>query len=69
MRVGAKLSMVLLAAVVAAGGVPVPVAAAPAPGTAGSQFLGAVTLVTGDHVTVRRVGAQLVPQVRPAPGR
>ena len=68
MRVGAKLSMVLLAAVVAVGGAPVPAGAAPEPGVA-SEFLGAVTLVTGDHVTVRRVGAQLVPQVTPAPGR
>ncbi|MBB4910841.1 S8 family peptidase [Actinophytocola algeriensis] len=72
MPVGAKLSMVLLAAVVAGGGAPAPaVSAAPVAPVAGaaSEFLGAVTLVTGDHVTVRRVGAQLVPQVRPAAGR
>jgi subtilisin family serine protease len=68
MLVGAKLSMVLLAAVVAGAGAPVPAAASPESG-AGSEFLGAVTLVTGDHVTVRRVGAQLVPQVQPAAGR
>jgi subtilisin family serine protease len=68
MPVGAKLSMVLLAAVVATGGAPVPAATSPGPGAA-SEFLGAVTLVTGDHVTVRRVGAQLVPQVQPAAGR
>jgi subtilisin family serine protease len=67
MPVGAKLSTVLLAAVVTVGWSPAPreqAESAPA-----SRFLGAVTLVTGDHVTVRRVGAQLVPQVEPAPGR
>ncbi|MFC4852005.1 S8 family peptidase [Actinophytocola glycyrrhizae] len=68
MPVGAKLSMVLLSVVVAAGGAPVPAVAARAP-AAVSEFLGAVTLVTGDHVTVRRVGTQLVPQVRPGAGR
>ena len=70
MPVAAKLSTVLLAAVVAAGGSPVPGGAEIAPDpVAGSRFLGAVTLVTGDHVTVRRVGENLVPQVKPAPGR
>jgi subtilisin family serine protease len=71
MPVGAKLSTVLLAAVVGVGGAPVPALAAPPAVTtaAGSEFLGAVTLVTGDHVTVRRAGTQLVPQVRPAAGR
>lgn len=66
MPVAAKLFMVLLAAagVVAWS----PARAEPEP-VAASQFLGAVTLVTGDHVTVRRVGAQLVPQVTPAAGR
>ncbi|MGB3441328.1 MAG: S8 family serine peptidase [Actinophytocola sp.] len=68
MPVGAKLSGVLLAAVVAVGWSPVPATTEPAPAAA-SSFLGAVTLVTGDHVTVRRVGAQLVPQVAPAAGR
>ena len=70
MPVGAKLSTVLLAAVVAVGWTPVPAAAGSGPDQgASSQFLGAVTLVTGDHVTVRRVGTRLVPQVAPAAGR
>ncbi|WP_139190530.1 hypothetical protein [Actinokineospora iranica] len=34
-----------------------------------SAYLGSVTLVTGDHVTVRRVGERLVPAVDPGPGR
>jgi subtilisin family serine protease len=64
---GARLSVVLLATAVAVGFSPVPAHAsprAPAP-----VFVGAVTLVTGDHVTVRRVGTQLVPQVAPGAGR
>ncbi|HEU5471757.1 MAG TPA: S8 family serine peptidase [Actinophytocola sp.] len=64
--------LVTILAVLALGAVapPVPAAARPAPPTpAGSGYLGAVTLVTGDHVTVRRVGARLVPVVMPAPGR
>ncbi len=69
MPVGAKLTTVLFAAVLAVGWTPVPAAAEPAPRPAASQFLGAVTLVTGDHVTVRRVGSRLVPHVQPAPGR
>ena len=68
MPVGAKLSTVLLAAAVAVGWSPVPAQAEPSTATA-SRFLGAVTLVTGDHVTVRQVGEQLVPQVEPAAGR
>jgi hypothetical protein len=68
MSTAAKLFPFLLAAVVVVGPAPVPARAEPAPGAAG-RFLGAVTLVTGDHVTVRRVGEQLVPQVRPAEGR
>jgi subtilisin family serine protease len=68
MPVGAKLSVVLLAAAVAAGWSPVPGHAESTPSPAG-QFVGAITLITGDHVTVRRVGTQLVPQVQPAPGR
>lgn len=68
MPVGAKLSTVPLAAAVAVGWSPVPAHADSVPEPA-SRFLGAVTLVTGDHVTVRQVGSRLVPQVRPAPGR
>jgi hypothetical protein len=66
MPVGAKLSTVLFA--VAVSWAPVPTQAEPAP-VAASRFLGAVTLITGDHVTVRRVGEQFVPQVEPAAGR
>lgn len=66
MPVGAKLATVLLAAAVTVGWSPVP---RQNPSGPTPQFLGAVTLVTGDHVTVRRVGAQLVPQVQPAAGR
>ncbi|GAB1510448.1 S8 family peptidase [Actinophytocola sp. KF-1] len=65
----AKLSTVLLAAAVAVGWSPVPGAAAADPAPAGSRYVGAVTLITGDHVTVREVGGHLVPQVTPAPGR
>ena len=72
MPVAAKLSTVLLATTVvtavAVGWAPVPTRASTEPAPA-SEFLGAVTLITGDHVTVRRVGARLVPQVRPAAGR
>jgi hypothetical protein len=72
MPVGAKLSKlpaVLLSAVLAVGWAPVPAPADPVARPAASQFLGAVTLITGDHVAVRRVGARLVPQVQPAAGR
>jgi subtilisin family serine protease len=68
MPVGAKLSTVLLATAIATGVASAPVTAAPSP-SAASTYVGAVTLVTGDHVTVRRVGGHLVPQVQPAAGR
>ena len=68
MPVGAKLSAVLLAAAVAVGWAPVPGQAAGQP-AAGSRYVGAVTLVTGDHVTVHEIGGHLVPQVAPGPGR
>ncbi|GLZ39052.1 S8 family serine peptidase [Actinokineospora sp. NBRC 105648] len=45
-----------------------PSEAAPA-SAVGTRFLGSITLVTGDHVTVREVGQRLVPAVDPAPGR
>ncbi|WP_436497372.1 S8 family serine peptidase [Actinokineospora sp. HUAS TT18] len=49
---------------------PSTVAATPAPSTAPpSGYVGDVTLITGDRVTVRRVGTRLVPAVDPAPGR
>ncbi len=67
MPVAAKLFSVLLAATVTVGWAPSPQVAEPAP--AATRFLGAVTLITGDHVTVRQVGARLVPQVTPAAGR
>lgn len=69
MPVGAKLSTVLLVAAVAVGWSPVPGQAEPGPAAPASRYLGAVTLVTGDHVTVRQVGPRLVPQVSPGPGR
>ncbi|TDV57410.1 S8 family peptidase [Actinophytocola oryzae] len=68
MPVGAKLSKVVLAAVVAASWWPVPAQAETVSAPAG-RFVGTVTLVTGDHVTVRQVGERLVPQVQPAVGR
>jgi subtilisin family serine protease len=66
MPVGARLLTVV--SVIAMGLLPVPAhaSAARAPAT---EFAGAVTLVTGDHVTVRRAGTRLVPQVSPAAGR
>jgi Subtilase family len=67
MPVGAKLSMVLLATMVSVGWSPAP--PPDTPSAAASRFVGAITLVTGDHVTVRRVGTQFVPQVTPAAGR
>lgn len=46
----------------------VPPCPTPAAG-ASSRHLGAVTLITGDHVTVRQVGRRLAPQVTPGTGR
>ncbi|HET9141399.1 S8 family serine peptidase [Actinophytocola sp.] len=64
-----KLLTILTAAALGVLAVP-PVAAAAAPAARpGSEYLGAVTLISGDHVTVRRVGARLVPEVAPGPGR
>jgi hypothetical protein len=66
----AKLTVILLAVVLGVSGLPVVASAAPL-SVAGqrSEYLGAVTLITGDHVSVRRVGTQLIPAVEPAPGR
>ncbi|WP_091575088.1 S8 family peptidase [Actinokineospora alba] len=58
-----------MAAVVAAALVGVSVPAGAAEPAADGEYLGAVTLITGDRVTVRRVGARLVPAVDPAEGR
>ncbi|MGW5053829.1 S8 family serine peptidase [Actinokineospora sp. NPDC004072] len=59
-----------LACAVVAAALIAPPAAAQAPDAAPSpEYVGSVTLITGDHVTVRRVGAQLIPAVTPAPGR
>ncbi|OLF14538.1 hypothetical protein BLA60_03040 [Actinophytocola xinjiangensis] len=63
------LTAAVTAAVTAAFLTPVPVSAEPGPASPGSEFVGAVTLVTGDHVSVRRTGGRLVPAVTPAPGR
>jgi subtilisin family serine protease len=70
MPVARTLFTTLLAVAAAVGWSPVPGEGerAPEPVVRG-QFLGAVTLITGDHVTVRQVGEQVVPQVTPAPGR
>ncbi|WP_374065102.1 S8 family serine peptidase [Actinokineospora auranticolor] len=38
-------------------------------GGSGGRYLGAVTLVTGDRVSVREFGDRLVPAVDPGPGR
>jgi subtilisin family serine protease len=46
-----------------------PASAGPPVSPAPSVFLGGVTLITGDHVTVRRVGTKVVPVVTPAAGR
>jgi subtilisin family serine protease len=64
-----KLATILLSTALTLPVLPGP-AAATAPGSASpSEFLGAVTLLTGDHVTVRRVGATVLPTVEPGPGR
>jgi subtilisin family serine protease len=70
MPVARKLFTTMLAVAAAVGWSTVPGHAEPDadPGPA-SEYLGAVTLITGDHVSVRRVGEQLVPQVSPAEGR
>jgi subtilisin family serine protease len=67
--------VVLVLALLGATLVPAPVTAAgpataePATAGAGAEYVGAVTLITGDHVSVRRVGSKLLPIVTPAPGR
>lgn len=48
---------------------PAAAAAAAGPEPVASEYLGSVTLLTGDHVALRRVGRVLVPSVEPAPGR
>lgn len=60
---------VAMAAAVAAALMGVSVPANAAEPTVGGEYLGAVTLITGDRVTVRRVGDRLVPAVDPADGR
>jgi subtilisin family serine protease len=77
-----KVSTVLLGAALGFGVLPVGVAVGVLPvgvlpvgvavaGPAGSTvgFLGGVTLITGDHVSVRRAGSRLLPAVEPGPGR
>ena len=41
----------------------------PSSSSGASEYVGDVTLITGDRVTVRRVGTRLVPAIDPAPGR
>ncbi|GAB3472620.1 S8 family peptidase [Actinophytocola sediminis] len=67
MPIARRLLCTVLAVAAAVGWTAVPGQAAAPP--VGSGYLGAVTLVTGDHVSVRRVGDHLVPRVSPAPGR
>ncbi|MGX7826644.1 S8 family serine peptidase [Actinokineospora sp. 24-640] len=60
-----KLACVLVAVTLAA---PPPAGAVSEAGP-DTEYVGAITLITGDHVTVRRVGDRLAPAVSPAPGR
>lgn len=65
-----KLSTILFGAVLALGVVPVaPASAAPGVAAAGSEYLGGVTLISGDYVSVRRAGSRLLPTVLPGAGR
>ena len=61
----AVVCLVLLGIVPSVPATAEPAPAAPQP----TEYLGAVTLITGDRVTLRRAGDRLVPQVTPAPGR
>jgi hypothetical protein len=54
---------------VAARGVPGTTPSLPGPSLGGVHPMGAVTLVTGDRVTVRRVGQRLLPEMARGPGR
>src|SRR5690349_5771100 len=65
----ARVLTVLFAAVLGVGVVPAVAVSAPVGGGAGTEFVGAVTLITGDHVSVRRAGARLLPTVEPGAGR
>ncbi|MDQ3404055.1 MAG: S8 family serine peptidase [Actinomycetota bacterium] len=64
---------VLTCALVVLLGTPVAAAtphlAAVTPDAAAGERVGTLTLISGDHVSVRRVGARLVPVVTPGPGR
>jgi len=65
-------TLALLAALLLPLSLPAVPSAAAAPPPAPHEpavHLGAVTLLSGDHVTVRRVGHGLVPTVSPGPGR
>lgn len=70
MPVTGRVSTLLIAAALGLAVPPTVAAAEPAPQAAQpSEYLGAVTLITGDQVTVRRVGDRLLPHVIPAAGR
>jgi subtilisin family serine protease len=70
--VSRRLITILTAAVLGVLAQPLPAVAQAAPtvpGAPGSEYLGAVTLITGDRVSLRRVGTRLVPDVTPGAGR
>lgn len=71
MGLARKVYTVLLGAALGFGVLPVAVAAAApaAASAAGTEYLGGVTLISGDHVSVRRSGTRLLPTVEPGPGR
>jgi subtilisin family serine protease len=63
-----RLSTILVSAVLGLGVLPV-ASAAPVGAPAAAEFVGGVTLITGDFVSVRRVDGRLVPVVQPGEGR
>lgn len=72
MPLSRKLATILLATALAVPVLPTATATAAPPAAVSAQpsvFLGGVTLITGDYVTVRKVGERLLPTVEPAPGR
>lgn len=62
-------TLALLSALLLPLSLPSVASAAPSQPPESDTYLGAVTLLSGDHVTVRRVGRGLVPTVSPGPGR
>lgn len=64
-----RLSAVVVSSLLGLGVLPVVAAAAPMAVAGGTEYLGGVTLITGDHVSVRRAGNRLLPTVEPGAGR